>query len=89
MPLEIDGRPFLTLSELAGAIGVSRQTLWRWRRDGKIPSGHRFRDGRVVFAETETRLVRAHSLAMTPLVPGLDTEATAGMTSDRSIEQGG
>ena len=30
---------FLSSRELADALSVSQQTIYRWRRDGKLPAG--------------------------------------------------
>ena len=40
----------LTRSELAGALGVSRITLWRLERAGRIPAGVRVNPTRTEFA---------------------------------------
>jgi hypothetical protein len=36
--LEIDGVRYFSASELLIELGVSRQTLWRWRQQRKIPA---------------------------------------------------
>lgn len=51
--VRIEGVDYVSASDAAREVGVSRQTLWRWRQDGKIPVGRRFRDGRVLFTEEE------------------------------------
>lgn len=54
----ISGKQYFSASDLAREIGVSRQTLWRWRQNGKIPKGHRFRDNRIFFTVDEVECVR-------------------------------
>ena len=54
----IDGIRYYTATEVARELGVSRQTIWRWRREARIPPGNRFRDGQVMFAESELQAVR-------------------------------
>jgi DNA-binding XRE family transcriptional regulator len=39
----------LTRSELADSLGVSRITLWRLERDGRIPAGTRVNPTRTEF----------------------------------------
>jgi DNA-binding XRE family transcriptional regulator len=39
----------LTRSELADSLGVSRITLWRLERDGRIPAGIRVNPTRTEF----------------------------------------
>ncbi len=67
MPREIGGVLYLTGAEVSQDVGVSRQTLWRWRRDGKIPSGHRFRDRQIVFTEQEAAEIRNHANKVEPI----------------------
>lgn len=59
MPTEIDGCTYLTCAEVAEACGVSRQTIWRWRRDGVIPQGFRRRGRSVLFSSAEVELARS------------------------------
>lgn len=61
---------YLTAAEVARALGVSRQTLWRWRQDGKIPPGHRYRDRQVVFSEAEFEVVRQYANRIEPIEAG-------------------
>ena len=49
----IDGVRYFTTTEVLGAAGISRQTLWRWRKDGLVPQGHRFRSRGVLFSGGE------------------------------------
>ena len=44
MPIRVGGQTFYTNNEVSRDLGVTRQTLWRWRDKGKIPvgdTGHR------------------------------------------------
>jgi len=61
MPTEIDGTIFYTCTDAAGACGVSRQTIWRWRQDGLIPIGRTRRSRSVVFSESELEYIRARA----------------------------
>ena len=74
MPREIDGVIYVTAAEVAQEIGVSRQTLWRWRKDGKIPAGHRFRDGKIVFTEIEVGDIRDHANKVEPINDGSEKQ---------------
>ena len=67
MPREIDGVVYVAAAEVAREVGVSRQTFWRWRRDGKIPAGHRFRDRQIVFTEREVEEIREHANKVEPI----------------------
>jgi hypothetical protein len=70
MPLEIDGSTYVSAAELVEQLGVARQTLWRWRQDGKIPAGHRFRGRQWFFTAAEAELVREYAFRIEPIDPG-------------------
>jgi predicted DNA-binding transcriptional regulator AlpA len=62
----INGTSYTGASELATELGVSRQTLWRWRTEGKIPQGHRFRDKRILFTAAEVEEIRQFANKLEP-----------------------
>jgi hypothetical protein len=64
--LEIDGITYFSTTDLLTELGVSRQTLWRWRRHGKIPSGHRYRDKTILFTADEVELIRQYANRIEP-----------------------
>lgn len=66
MPTEVNGAKLLCINEIADELGVSRQTLWRWRREEKIPAGSKFRDGKILFSEAEVERIRAHACRLEP-----------------------
>lgn len=70
----IKGDPYVGSSEVARAIGVSRQTLWRWRQAGRVPAGRIFRGRHVVFTLPEVEVIRAYA---TRLEPASSTPVTA------------
>jgi len=57
MAIIIDGARFYSLQEVAVLVSISRQTLWRWRQEGRVPKGHRHRGRQVLFSERELELV--------------------------------
>ncbi len=73
MPLHIDGSQYFSTTELVDELGVSRQTLWRWRQDGKIPVGQRFRDGKVLFTEDDVEAAREYARQVEPISIGSET----------------
>lgn len=62
----INGKQYISASDLARELGVSRQTLWRWRQDGKIPKGYRFRDNSILFTTEEVALIREFATKIEP-----------------------
>jgi hypothetical protein len=59
MPREIDGVAYLTPQEILADAGVTRQTLWRWRQNGQIPLGRRYRQRQLLFTLEEAALIRS------------------------------
>lgn len=80
MPLEIAGVPYFNAADIQRDVGVARQTLWRWRKAGKIPQGRRYRDRQVVFTEQEVRAIREYSNRLEPAdaAEGAERASAAG-----------
>jgi hypothetical protein len=76
---------------------VTRQTLWRWRRQGKIPKGSLYRGKDLVFTLEEASDIRryANRLEPTPLQLGLfngrlhDEDAPALQAAERAAQDYG
>jgi predicted DNA-binding transcriptional regulator AlpA len=66
MPIDIEGKTYHYAEDVRALVGVSRQTLWRWRRTGVIPSGQRLRDRRMVFSDDEVQAIRAYATRILP-----------------------
>ena len=66
MPIEIDGISYYSVADIQRHLGVVRQTVWRWRKSGKIPSGRRYRDKQVVFTAEELEAIREYSNRLGP-----------------------
>jgi len=67
MPLTIEGVCFYTNTEVARTLGVSRQTLWRWRAEGGVPQGRRYRRKSVVFTKDEVDQIAAFANRIEPI----------------------
>ena len=67
MSLIIKGIHYVTIAEIAAELGVSRQTLWRWRQKGHIPMGHRYRGRQVILSADECGLVREYAQRLEPV----------------------
>jgi hypothetical protein len=67
MPIEIDGVAYFTAADIHRDLGVVRQTLWRWRKAGKIPLGRRYRDRQVVFTKEEFESIREYANRLEPV----------------------
>ena len=66
MPIQIEAVEYFTAADIQRSIGVARQTLWRWRRDRKIPQGRRYRGKRIVFTREEVEAIREFSNRLEP-----------------------
>jgi predicted DNA-binding transcriptional regulator AlpA len=66
MPIDIEGVTYFSATDILRAIGVARQTLWRWRKDQKIPQGRRYRDRQVVFTNAEVESIRKYANRLEP-----------------------
>ena len=69
MPITIQGRSYLTASDVLARIPVTRQTLWRWRQEGKIPAGYRYRGKQVLFSPEEVAVIEAYANRIEPIEP--------------------
>ena len=67
MPLKIQGVEYYTVSDVLERLDVSRQTLWRWRQEGKIPAGQRFRNRHVVFTPQQVLDIEAFAYQLDPI----------------------
>ena len=67
MPLTIDEITYFQTQEVLDEIGVSRQTLWRWRKEEPdFPQGARFR-GKLVFSASELEEIRERAFRVEPV----------------------
>jgi len=74
MPLTISGVTYFTAADVAERLAVSRQTLWRWRQERKIPVGHRFRNRHVVFTPAEVKEIELFANRIDPIDPPTDPQ---------------
>ena len=65
--LRIDGSDYYSVTQVLKSTGVSRQTLWRWRQEGKVPAGRLFRDKQVVFTAEEFEQIRQYANRVEPI----------------------
>ena len=70
--IKIDGIKYSSTSDVIREVGISRQTLWRWRQVAKVPQGHRYRDGRILFTGDEIKAIREFANHIEPI----DQEST-------------
>jgi hypothetical protein len=82
--LEIDGVTYFSATELLSELGVSRQTLWRWRHRGKVPAGHRYRDNTILFTADEVELIRQYANRIEPT----EKDTKASITSQLGLFKG-
>ena len=69
MPVRISGDEYFTLNEVCRHAGISRQTLWRWRQEDKVPPGRRLRGRQLLFALQEVAEIERYATHLEPAVP--------------------
>lgn len=69
MPIEIEAITYFSAVDIHRQLGVTRQTLWRWRKTGKIPQGRRYRERRIVFTQQEVEAIRSYANRLEPVEP--------------------
>lgn len=62
MPTNLNGKTYLQTNEAACEIGVSRQTLLRWFRDGLVSDVKRDARGWRIFTKKDIARIRKWSL---------------------------
>jgi excisionase family DNA binding protein len=69
MAVQLDGIRYLSNDEVAKKLGISRQTLWRWRAAAKIPVGRQYRGRVVLFTQDEVTEIHRYVHRIEPAVP--------------------
>lgn len=61
-PVEVAGTRYYSVAQVAELLGISRSSLWRWRRDELVPQGQKHRrTGKVLFTREEFDQIRAYA----------------------------
>ena len=68
-PIEIDDVEYYSQAQVLRDLRISRQTLYRWRQEGKIPVGHLYRGTRIIFTAEEVEAIRLFANRVEPLDP--------------------
>src|SRR5262249_3695804 len=68
VPILLDGQTYYSAAELARDRGIARQTLWRWRHDGSVPVGRRYRGRSILFNAGEVAAIKAYANRLEPAV---------------------
>jgi hypothetical protein len=84
MPVTIENEEYHTNSEVADTLGVSRQTLWRWREKGFIPVGLRYRTRQVLFTAVEVDAIRQYANKLVPIELGGSSPRQIGLFGRRT-----
>ncbi len=66
MTITVDGIEYATATELLDELKISRQTLWRWRQQGKTPLGRLYRSNKLVFTREEATAIRDYANRLEP-----------------------
>lgn len=63
----VNGTTYWTATDISNQLRIARQTLWRWRRDEKVPKGRLYRGKLVVFSKEEVGLIHQFANRLSPL----------------------
>ena len=66
VPIQLEGVRYYSISDVQRSLGIARQTLWRWRRDAKIPVGRRYRDRQILYTDREVEQIREYANRIEP-----------------------
>jgi predicted DNA-binding transcriptional regulator AlpA len=66
MPVKIAGTTYFSVEDIQRDHGVVRQSLWRWRKAGKVPKGLRYRGRQIVFTKREVDAIREYANRLEP-----------------------
>lgn len=69
MTIKLKDLEYHSLAETAAAAGVSRQTLWRWRQERKIPRGRLYRGRQVLYTAAEVAEIERYATRIEPIDP--------------------
>jgi predicted site-specific integrase-resolvase len=67
MSVKISGVIYFSTADVTEELRISRQTLWRWRQNGRIPPGHRYRNRYVLFTKREVEAIRHFANRIEPI----------------------
>ena len=74
MPVIINEIRYLTVSDVLGKVDITRQTLWRWRQEGVIPMGSRYRNKQVIFSPEEVESILEYANRIEPVDETSDSQ---------------
>ena len=61
VPILVSGTHFYTATDTTELVGVSRQSLWRWRRESLVPCGRRYRGRELLYTREEVEAIYAYA----------------------------
>ena len=88
MSCELKGVAYFTLAEVAACATVSRQTLWRWRRERKVPQGRKYRGYNVLYTAAELRQIEDYANRIEP-IGASEPDTGSGSPGDTSLAPNG
>lgn len=69
MSLKINEIEYFSTNEVLDKLQVTRQTLWRWRQQGKVPSGYQYRGKWILFTAAEVEEISCFANRLEPIAP--------------------
>jgi predicted DNA-binding transcriptional regulator AlpA len=66
MPIKVSGKRFFNVTDVTEIVEVSRQSIWRWHKAGKIPDGRRYRGRDLLFTREEVEEIYEYAHRLEP-----------------------
>lgn len=76
MPIKVERVEYFTAADIHRQLRIARQTLWRWRRDQRIPLGRRYRGATLLFTRNEFDAIRDFANRLEPVKPPVRRRGT-------------
>lgn len=87
MPIFVNNIKYLTTSDIVETLGVTRQTLWRWRKAGLVPKGNRYRGRKVIFNEQDRASIESYALRVSPIQGDESQQLDLGLGDENRLER--
>jgi len=75
MPIKANGVRYLAVTDLLKEVDATRQAIWQWRQERKVPAGHWYRSQQVIFSPEEVGVIRKYANRIEPIKDKVGTSS--------------